>query len=100
MYYTEIQECRQNWQENEFWEKSPDDSADCMGSKISPISLISPCFRDKGVFAFYTEIQDGRQKRRENDFCKTITVSEINAILCFMQKFKMATKNWWGKLAS
>ena len=70
-------------------------------------------YRDKCVFAFYAEIQDGRQKWWENDFCEKLpvdyavtrwvknfvktalsyTVSEKNVVLCFAQKFKMATKN-------
>ena len=64
-------------------------------------------------FAFHAEIQDGHQKWRENDFCKmspvqsadtmqvqnfvkialSHTVSEMNALLRFTQKFKMATKS-------
>ena len=63
---------------------------------------------------FNTEIQDGRQKWRENVFCEIMpvdsadtlrvkifveialsrSVSEINAFLRFMQKFKMAAKFW------
>ena len=73
---------------------------------------------------FYAEIQDGHQKRRENDFWEDLPVdsadtlwvknfveialsriiSEINAFLPFMQKFKMAAnmvgKQFWGKVAS
>ena len=69
-------------------------------------------FRDKPGFAFYAEIQDGRQKWRENDFwgkspvdsgdtlrvknfvkiALSRSISEINAFLCFTQKFK-ATKS-------
>ena len=62
---------------------------------------------------FYAEIQDGRQKWQENNFCKkspvdspdtlrvknfveialSRSVSEINAFLHFIQKFKMAAKS-------
>ena len=73
---------------------------------------ISNRFRDKCFFAFYGEIQDGRQKWRESDFWKkspvdsayapwaknfveivrSHTVSEINVLWCFRQKFKMVAK--------
>ena len=66
-----------------------------------------------GLLLFYTEIQDGREKWRESDFREmspvdsadnlqvkhfveialSRTVSEINAFLHFIQKFKMAAKN-------
>ena len=64
-------------------------------------------------FAFYAEIQDRHPKWRESDFCKmspvhsadalrvqsfveialSCTISQINALLRFMQKFKMAAKS-------
>ena len=78
-------------------------------------------FRDKRVFAFTADIQDGCQKWRENNFGEKLpvdsadtlwvknfveitlscSVSEINAFLHFMQKFKMADKSdgkiiFWG----
>ena len=66
-----IQDGCQKWQENDFCEKLPVDSAIPCGSKIaSKIASISLRFRDKRVFAFNTEIQDGRQKWWEKDFCK------------------------------
>ena len=75
---------------------------------------MSHCFPDKCIFAFYEEIQDGRQKWQENDFWEkspvdstdtlevknfvkialSCIVSEINVLLCFTQKFKMAAKKW------
>ena len=73
----------------------------------------NPSISDKCAFARYEEIQDGRQKWRESNFCEkspvayadtlrvknfveislSRTVSKINALLCFIQKFKMAAKN-------
>ena len=32
-FYTQIQDGRQKWQENNFWEKCADDSADTLGVK-------------------------------------------------------------------
>ena len=81
---------------------------------------ISHRFRDKSVFAFYTEIQDGRQKWRESNifemspvhsadtlgvknFIKIalyLTVSTINALLRFTQKFKMEEKRFLRKVTS
>ena len=59
-------------------------------------------------FAFYPEIQDGHQKWWENYFCKKSSVdsadtldtiiSEINVFLRFTQKFKIAAKNFGGKI--
>ena len=51
------------WQRNDFWEKSPVDSADTL--RVKNFVEIAPSH----------------------------TVSEINTFLHFMQKFKMATKN-------
>ena len=53
----------ENGAKNYFWEKSPVDSADTLGVKT------------------FDEIVLSR------------TVSEINAFMCFTQKFKMAAKN-------
>ena len=69
--------------------------------------------QDKCVFVFYAEIQDGCQKWQQSDFCEmspvhsadalrvkkfikitlSRTISEINALLHFTQKFKMAAKS-------
>ena len=76
-------------------------------------SSSSLCFRDKCIFAFYPEIKFGHQKWWANNSVENspvdsaytpwvkifmeITlahyVSEINALLCFMQTFKMAAKS-------
>ena len=73
--------------------------------------IFSHCSRDKYFLAFYAEIQDGCQNGREKQVDSPVdsadpmwfknfveialsgTVSEINAFLCFTQKFKMAAKN-------
>ena len=53
--------------------------------------------KNKCVFAFYTEILRATKNGRKTIFGKnrqmTRPVSEINAFLHFMQKFKMVTKN-------
>ena len=70
-------------------------------------------FWDVSVFALYTEIRNGFPKLRETDFWEkspvdsadtlvfknfakitaSFTFCEINVLLHFMQKFKMAAKN-------
>ena len=112
-FKAEIQDGRQKWRENDFSEKSPVDSKYSVGQKFRRNCSISLHFQDKRVFAFKAEIQDGRQKWRENDFWEKLkvdsadtlrvknfveialsrSVSEINAFLHFMQKFKMAAKS-------
>ena len=57
-FYAEIQDGRQKWQENDFWVKSPVDSADTLRIKN------------------FVEIALAR------------SVSKINVFLRFMQKFK------------
>ena len=63
VFYAKIQD---SW-ENDFWEKSPVDSADTLRVKnfveitlSRSVSKINTFF-----FAFYTEIQNGRQKWRK-----------------------------------
>ena len=58
----EIQDGRQIWRENDFWEKSPVDSTDTLGVK------------------------------NFNKIALSCTVSEVNAFLRFTQKFKMPPK--------
>ena len=61
-FYTEIQDGRQKWRENDFWEKLPVNSADILWVKK------------------FVEIALSR------------TVPEINAFLHFTQKFKMVAQ--------
>ena len=63
IFHAKIQDGRQKWQENDFWENSPVDSADTLQVK------------------YFAEIALSR------------TVSVINAFLYFTQTFKMAVKN-------
>ena len=100
-----------SWQENEFLVKSPVD--ECVFFFIFTQKFkISHRFRDKSVFALYTEIQDGHPKWRKSDFWEkspagsaytmwvknlvkiplSRTVSKINELLRFTQKFKMVAK--------
>ena len=89
MFYTEIQDGRQKWQEIDFWEKSPADYCS-----------ISHHFRDKCIFVFYVEIQDGRQKWQEIDFWEkspadcnnTLGVKNFDEITLSCTKFKMAAE--------
>ena len=64
-FYTEIQDGRQKWRENNFCEKSPVGSADTLRVKN------------------FVEI------------AQSLSVSEINGFLLLTQKFKMATKSDW-----
>ena len=111
-FYAEIQDGRQKWRENDFWEKSPVDCRYPVGQNFHRNRSSLLLFRDKRVFAFYTEIQHGRKKWRENDFSENVpdsadtvgvknfigialarSVSEINVFLRFTQKFMMAAKS-------
>ena len=60
-FYTEIQDGRQKWWENDFWETVADDSVYTLGGqKFCRNRSISHCFQDKHVFVYYVEIQNGR----------------------------------------
>ena len=108
-FYVEIQDGRQKWSgENNFWGKSPADCRYPAGQKFCQNHSISHSYRE-----------DGHQKWRENDFWEkspvdsadtlwvinfvkippSRTVYEINVLLYFTQKFKMAAKyggkNFW-----
>ena len=114
--YIEIQDGREKWRENNFWETVAGVRLNPWGPKICRHRSISHSCQDKHVFEFYAEIQYGLQKWRENHFGQKITgdaltlhmpcgpkillkllylgtVSEINTFLHFTQKFKMATKH-------
>ena len=62
-FYAEIQDGRQKWHENDFWENLPGESADTLWVK------------------YFIEI------------ALSHTVSKINLFLHFTQQFKMAAKN-------
>ena len=66
MFYTaETQDGCQKWQEIDFWEKSPVDSADSLQVKnFDEINLSHTVFE---INVFYTENQDGHQKWPETD---------------------------------
>ena len=84
-FKAEIQDGHQKWRENDFWEKSPVDSADTYGPKILSKSLISLRFQDKCIFAFYAEIQNGRKKWRKNDFWGKLP--EDSAVTLWVKNF-------------
>ena len=116
MFYAEIQDGHQEWRENDFWEKSPVDSADNLpgGKKFRPNHCISHRFPDKCVFTFYAEIQDASKNGTKNDFWekspvdsadtlgfKTFneivlsrTVSEINAFYVFYAEIQDGHQEW------
>ena len=112
--FQEIQDSHQKWRESDFCEKSPVDSADNLQVRNFVEITLSRTVSQINVFCVLRTIQHGHQKWRENDFCKMLpvhsadtlqvqnfveitlscTVSKINALLCFTQKFNMATKKW------
>ena len=67
-FNVEIQDGRQNWWENDFWERLPDDYNETAGIKTFVKTAVSRTVSQINAFGFYTEIQDGRQKWRENNF--------------------------------
>ena len=102
------------WRESDFCKMSPVYSADTLWvQNFVRNCSISHCFQDKCASVLYAEIQDGCKKWWESDFCEkspvdsactlwvknfvkialSRTVSEINALLHFTQKFKMAVKS-------
>ena len=108
VFYAEIQDGHQKWQENIFWVKLPVDSGDTLWVK-NFINITLSCIASEiNVFLCLTEIQDDHQKCREKSpadsentlwvkyFIKITlsrSVCKTNAFLCLMQKFKMATKS-------
>ena len=117
LFYTEIQDRRQKWQEINFWEKLRVCSVDTLGVKnLNEIALFCTVSM---VNAFYAEIQDGRQKRRENVFWENAsclcryhgggggggnfnkispsrTISEINAFYTEIQREKSPVDCWYS----
>ena len=67
MFYAEIQDGQQKWQENTFWKKVLDDS---VVENFIEIALTCAVSGINVFLVFYTEIQDGRQKWREAIFDK------------------------------
>ena len=65
-FKAQIQDGRQKWRENDFWEKSPVDSADTLWVKNFVEITLSRSVSE--INAFYTEIQDAHQKLREKLF--------------------------------
>ena len=68
MFYAEIQDGCQKWQEKDFWKKSPVNSGDTLAIKNFNEIALSCKVYEINAFAFYAEIQDGHQKWRQNDF--------------------------------
>ena len=114
MFYAEIQDGRQIWRENDFWEKSPVDSTVTLGVKNFNKIALSCTVTEINAFCVLHRnsryLQKWRKKRflgkvtsvdsadtlgvkTFNEIVLSHTVSEINAFMCFMQKFKMAAKN-------
>ena len=59
-FNAEIQDGRQKWRENDFYEKSPVDFEDTLWvKKLCRNRSISLHFQDKHAFAFNAEVQDG-----------------------------------------
>ena len=117
MFYTaKIQDGRKKWQEIDFWEKSPVESADTRWVKNFNEITLSHTVSEINVF--YAENQEGHQKWQETDFWEkspvgsvdtlgvknldkialSRTVSKINVFLHFTQKVaKNGGKTIFGK---
>ena len=114
-FCTEIQDGRQKWQESDFCEKFPVDSADNLQVRNFVEITISNGFPDKCVLHFPQKFKMATKKWRESDFCKkspvhsadtlrvqnfveislSHTISEINVLLRFTQTFKNCRQKWW-----
>ena len=67
----EIQDGRQMWQENDFWETSPAESGETLWAKtFVQITLYHTVSEINMILPFNAEIQDGCQKLRENNFSR------------------------------
>ena len=82
--YAEIQDGCQKWPENDFYEKSPVDSADTPQVKNFIEIALFRSFRDKCLFVFYAKIQDSRQKWQENDFGGNLPVNSAHILSKFL----------------
>ena len=101
----------QKWQESDFCKMSPVHSADTLW--VQNFVEITNGLQDKCVLHFTQKFKMATQKWQESDFCKmspvhsadtlwvqnfveialSHTVSEINALLRFTQKFKIPAKS-------
>ena len=116
VFYAEIQNGHQKWRENNFWEKSPADSADNLQVKnLLEIALSRSISEINGFLRFTQKFKMATKSVGENNFCEKTpvdsadtlqkknfikialsrSVSEINAFLRLTQKFKMAAKSGW-----
>ena len=114
--YAEIQDGCQKWRENNFWKKSPKDSANSLQfQKFVKIALSRTVSEINAFLRFMQKFKTAAKKLMENNFWEKSqvdsadtlpvqnfvkislsgTVIEINTFLCFAQKFKMAAKKWW-----
>ena len=78
VYYAEIQDGCQKWQENDFWKKSPVNSGDTLAIKKFNEIALSRIVSE--INAFYAEIQDGHQKWRQNDFGEKSPVDSADTL--------------------
>ena len=101
VFYAEVQDGRQKWHGNNFWEKSPVDSADTLGVKNIKIAL-SQTVTD--INAFTQKLKMATKNGGKTNYADTLgvkhfveitlsrIVSETNAYLRCTLKFKMASK--------
>ena len=110
-FYAVIQDGHQKCRESDFCNTLPVHSEDTLW--VQNFIKITPSRTVSEINALYAEIQDGFQKWWESNFCEkspvnsadtlwvenfaeialSCTVSKIIALLCFTQKFKMASKS-------
>ena len=116
VFYTEIQDSCQRWRENDFWEKSPVDSAETLWVKNFVQIVLSRTVIEINTFLPFMKKFKMAAKNsgktifgKSHQYClqiscgskistKSRTVSEINAFLRFTQKFKRAAKNGGEKI--
>ena len=91
-FYAEIQDGRQKWRENNFWEKSPHESADTLGSKISTksctVSEITAVLHFKQKFKMVAK--NGRKKIFWVTYLMTLRIplgSNISSKLLYLVPF-------------
>ena len=71
-FYAKIQNGHQKWRENDFWEKSPVDSADILRIKnFVEIALSRSVSETNMLLCFHAEIQNGCKSGGKTIFAKS-----------------------------
>ena len=99
MLYAEIQDGHQKWQESDFWEKSPVDSAYTLQIKnFVEITLSHTVSKINALLRFTQKIQDGRQKWRESHFCEMSPVDSPYT-LCVKNFVEISLSRTFSKIS-